>query len=264
MATLEERVGKTEEKIDKIENAIMRLLYIQQKTEIEIQELKKEMKEFKDEMKDFKDEMKEFKDEMKDFKDEMKEFKDEMKEFKDEMKEFKDEMKEFKDEMRRTVEEMKQDTINLRKDMNKKWGEMANKLGTVVEDIIAPAVSPVIKKYFNCEVDDLQVRRKKKDRKSGLKDEFDVIAVSDECKTVFLVEVKSYPKVEYVNEFKNKKMDSFLKLFPEYANYKLVPIFASLRLEEDIVNYLTKNNIYAMAYKEWEYMDILNFSRIKK
>ena len=228
MATIEDRV-------DKLEEMVMRLVYIQQKTEMEIQALKKEMKEFKDEMRQTVAKMEK-----------------DTENLKKEMKEFKDEMKTFKDEMR---EEHKK--------MNKQWGNLANKLGTVVEDIIAPAVSPVIKKYFNCEVNDLQVRRKKKDIKTGLKDEFDVIAVSDECKTVFLVEVKSFSKVEYINDFKDKKIDKFIKLFPEYKNYKLVPIFASLRLENDIVNYLTKNKIYAMAYKEWEYMDLLNFSKLK-
>ncbi|GAB6072241.1 hypothetical protein JCM14244_06180 [Venenivibrio stagnispumantis] len=162
------------------------------------------------------------------------------------------------------MEELIKLNERLSKEMNKRWGELANKLGTIVEDIIAPAVSPVIKQYFNCEIDDLQVNRKKKDKKTGLKDEFDVIAVSDDCKTVFLVEVKSTPKIDYINEFKDKKIDRFLTLFPEYREYKLIPIFASLRLEEDIINYLTKQKIYAMAYKEWEYMDILNFDKINQ
>jgi len=222
MATIENR-------IDRLEEMVMRLVYIQQKTEMEIQALKKEMKE-------------------------------------------------FKDEMRRTIAEMKKDTENLKREMekfkdemseehrkmNKQWGSLANKLGTVVEDIIAPAVSPVIRKYFNCEVNDLQVRRKRKDIKTGLKDEFDVIAVSDVCKTVFLVEVKSFPKVEYINDFKDKKIERFIRLFPEYKEYKLIPIFASLRLDEDLVNYLTKNKIYAMAYREWEYMDLLNFKAVSE
>jgi len=163
------------------------------------------------------------------------------------------EMREYKEENRKQI-----------KELNKKWGDLANKLGTIVEDVIAPAVSPVIKQYFNCEINDLQVNRKKKDIKTGLKDEFDVIAVSDDCKTVFLVEVKSTPKIDYINEFKDKKIDRFLALFPEYREYKLIPIFASLRLEEDVINYLTKQKIYAMAYKEWEYMDILNFDKIDK
>ncbi len=203
----------------------MRLVYIQQTTEIEIQSLKEEMEVFKEEMQAFKGEM-----------------------------------KEFKGEMKQTVQELKED----QKKRNKQWGELANKLGTVVEDIVAPAVSLVIKKYFKCEVDDLQVRRRRRDIKTGLRDEFDVIAVSETYGTVFLIEVKASVRIEYINEFRDKKIDKFLKLFPEYRDYKLVPIFASLRLEEDIINYLTKNKIYAMAYKEWEYMDILNYEDVNE
>lgn len=155
--------------------------------------------------------------------------------------------KEFKEEVR---------------NMNKRWGEISNKLGTIVEDIIFPATEPVLSSYFKCEIDDLQLNRKKK--KNGLKDEFDVIAVSESCKTVFLIEVKATPKIEYINEFKDKKVERFKTLFPEYSHYKLVLVFASLRLEDDIVNYLTKHGIYAMAYREWEYMDILNFEEINK
>ncbi|MGC8890571.1 MAG: hypothetical protein ACP5PC_07735, partial [bacterium] len=69
--------------------------------------------------------------EMLEFKKEMREFKDEMRAFKDEMREFKDEMRVFKDEM------------------NKRWGELANKMGTLVEDIFFPSFEIVLKKYFN-------------------------------------------------------------------------------------------------------------------
>ncbi len=39
------------------------------------------------------------------------------------------ELREFKDEMRQQI-----------RDMNIKWGEMANKLGTIVEDLVAPSI----------------------------------------------------------------------------------------------------------------------------
>ncbi|WP_207891590.1 hypothetical protein [Phorcysia thermohydrogeniphila] len=44
-----------EERVDRLEEMMMRLVYIQQKTEMGIQELKKEMKAFKNEMLEFKD-----------------------------------------------------------------------------------------------------------------------------------------------------------------------------------------------------------------
>ncbi|MFN3480377.1 MAG: hypothetical protein ACK415_08315 [Thermodesulfovibrionales bacterium] len=171
----------------------------------------------------------------------------ELREFKDEMRAFKDEMRAFKDEMR---EENRK--------MNKRWGEISNKLGTIVEDIIYPALRPVISQYFDCEPLHMamNIRRKKGD----LKDEYDAIV---ECEdTVFLIEVKATPKKEYIDDFRVNKVKRFKTLFPEYTGKRLILIFASLRLEENTINYLTDNKIYAMAYREWEYMDILNFDAL--
>ena len=58
--------------------------------------------------------------ELREFKDEMRAFKDEMHVFKDEMRAFKDEMLEFKEENRRQTRQM-----------NRQWGELANRLGTL-------------------------------------------------------------------------------------------------------------------------------------
>ncbi len=266
-----------EDRLSKLEEMVMRLVYIQQKTEMEIQSLSKEMKEFKEEMKTFKQNTEKMIAEMKEsnerFKIEEREsnerFRQNIEKIIAEMNEsterFKIEERESNERFRLNVEkmiaEMKEDRKKLEIEMNKRWGELANKMGTLVEDIIFPATKPVLEKYFNCEITDLGMNIKRK--RNGLKDEFDVIAVSEPCKTVFLIEVKSTPKVEYINDFKNNKIKRFKDLYPEYNDYKLIPIMASLRIEDDILNYLTKNGIYGMAYREWEYMDILNFDQIK-
>jgi len=158
-------------------------------------------------------------------------------------------------------EKAKKEREEDRKRFNKEWGALSNKLGTIVEDIIFPATRPVLESYFKCKITDLSLNREK--IKDDLQDEFDVIAVSDECKTVFLIEVKSTPKIDYIDDFRNNKIERFRKLFDEYKDYKIVPIFASLRLQDNIINYLTKHKIYAMAFREWEYMDLLNFDSIK-
>ncbi|ACG57598.1 hypothetical protein HY04AAS1_0911 [Hydrogenobaculum sp. Y04AAS1] len=158
-------------------------------------------------------------------------------------------------------EKAKKEREEDRKRFNKEWGALSNKLGTIVEDIIFPATRPVLESYFKCKITDLSLNREK--IKDDLQDEFDVIAVSDECKTVFLIEVKSTPKIDYIDDFRKNKIERFRKLFDEYKDYKLVPIFASLRLQDNIINYLTKHKIYAMAFREWEYMDLLNFDSIK-
>ncbi len=47
-----------EKRVDRLEEALMELIYQSRKTEMEIEKLSKEMKEFKEEMKAFKDESK--------------------------------------------------------------------------------------------------------------------------------------------------------------------------------------------------------------
>jgi len=215
MAVLEERVNQLEE-------MVMRLVYIQQKTEIEMQRLQKEMKEFKDEMRAFKDEM-----------------------------------LEFKEWAKKTIEENHEWSKREVRRINKQWGELANKMGTIVEDIVFPAVRPVIKKYFHCDPEVLMMNVERK--KGELREEFDVIAV---CKDkVFLIEAKSTLRAEHVVQMK-EKMNRFKELFEEFKGKEIVPILASLRIAEDILNRLTKEKIYGMAYKEWEYMDILNFEEV--
>ncbi|HAO19480.1 MAG TPA: hypothetical protein DCQ37_02650 [Desulfobacteraceae bacterium] len=207
-----------ESRFESMEYYMRELAYQQMKTEMAVQSLSKEMKDFKNEMGDFKNEMGDFKDEMSGFKNEVKQE---------------------------------------HKRMNKQWGELANKMGTLVEDIIAPAVRPVFEKYFNCQISDFSVNRRKKI--GALKGEFDIIAISD--RYAFVVEVKSRPKKEYLYEF-IKNLEKFKKLFPEYIDKHIIPVFGSLRFDDDLIKLAVQEKIYLLAYREWEYMDILNFEQI--
>ncbi|MHB1679694.1 MAG: hypothetical protein ACYCTB_04185 [bacterium] len=179
----------------------------------------------------------------------------------EEMISFKNEMSEFKDEMRIGFENYKEENRNEQKKLNKQLGEISNKLGTVVEDIIYPAARPVISKYFNYDVDSIEISENIYKNKEGYKEEFDIIAVVPD--KVFLIEVKSTIRITYIEEFK-EKIKRFTKLFPEYIDKQLIPIIASLNINANTLNILTKNNIYAMAYREWEYMDLLNFKKLEK
>ncbi len=180
-----------------------------------------------------------------------KQFKDEMKDFKDEMKEFKDEMKDFKDEMRRS-----------RKEMDKKWGDLSNKLGTMVEDMVAPNIPAIARDYFGD--DDFEFfgvrvwRRNMKER--SIRREFDIIAVSDS--TFFINETKSKPSPDDV-KFYIVITEIALSFFSDNKKKKMVPIFSSLYLPEDITKNLTKRGIYAMGAKEGT-MDLLNFEQVSE
>ncbi|GAB6161065.1 hypothetical protein JCM12298_02240 [Desulfothermus naphthae] len=228
-----------EKRVDRLEEALMELVYQSRKTEMEIEKLSKEMKEFKNEMREFKDEMKEFKNEMREFKDEMKEFKNEMREFKDEMREFKNESE------------------RIHKEMNKRWGELANKLGTLAEDIVAPGIPQLIKRTYNFDVTEISVRRKRK--LNGKIREYDVICVADNY--LFLVDVKSTYRRHHFEEFESAISD-FLTFFPEYRNLKVIPVVASLNLTEEIVNIATSKNWLALQLLG-DYLDFVNKDKVR-
>ena len=181
--------------------------------------------------------------------------------FKEEMSEFKEEMRQDRKardaDMQSFKEEMRQD----RKAMNKQWGELANRLGTIAEDIAAPNVRTMAAEHFGCkEIDSYSVRvmrRSQKDRKRLT--EFDVVITCDNY--LFINETKSNPQMGYVDDFVKKLQDVF-DFLPEYKGKTVVPIFSSLYLSEPIVQKLTEEKIYAMALGG-ETMELLNYEEVR-
>jgi hypothetical protein len=211
---------------------------------LDTQQLKLEMRLFKDEMLAFKDEMHAFKDEMKDFKDEMRAFKDEMLAFKNEMRTFKDEMLAFKDEMR-----------TFKNEMNRRWGELANKMGTLVEDIVYPGLPFALKRRFDLEVDIITNNVSIKDPETGSKQEFDVIAICGD--RGFVVDVKSTYRFAHLENFIERILPKAARLIPLLEGKRLQGIIASLSLGEDVINAATKRGVLAMTMFG-DYMDIVN------
>ena len=140
--------------------------------------------------------------------------------------------------------------------MNKKWGELANKMGTVVEDIVAPSLGGIARTYFKSdEFEFFAVRLRKRKPGSDKRKEFDVVA--SDANYFFVVETKATPRTEYIKEF----IDVIPELpawFPEAENRTIVPMFASLYLPDQAVNFLSRHKVAAIAMKD-DNMDILNF-----
>ncbi len=145
-------------------------------------------------------------------------------------------------------------------EMNKRWGEIANKMGTLVEDMVAPNIKGIAKTYFACnDLEDFMLRRQKRHSKDRSKrKEFDIIALCDD--KVILNETKSTARKSYVDEF-IVTIKEFFDYFPEYEGKRIIPIFASLYISDDVITYLTDREIYAMAIKE-DTMDLLNFQAL--
>jgi hypothetical protein len=159
-------------------------------------------------------------------------------------------------EMKAFREEMKAE----RGAMNKKWGELSNKMGTLVEDIVAPSLPRIFKEYFGAtSLKSFAIRYKRENQKDPSKTrEFDAIGVSE--KYFFVNETKSSAKPEYCKEFVDI-LPEIPDYFPECAGRILVPIFSSIHLPKDRVNYLTRRGVYAMEMKD-DIMDLVNFDAV--
>jgi hypothetical protein len=160
----------------------------------------------------------------------------------------------------RAIERMEQGAEKDRQEWNKRWGELANKLGTIVEDIVAPNMPRIAREYFGCtEIEDFMIRRQVRNKKDRSKRrEFDVIVVTDD--KVVINETKSNPRIDYIDSFIAVLVE-IEDYFPEYKGKTIIPVFASLYIGEDVVNYLTKHQIYAMAMRD-ETMTIVNFEKV--
>ncbi|MFQ3598858.1 MAG: hypothetical protein SNJ55_00985 [Chloroherpetonaceae bacterium] len=231
---------------------------LQRDTQAFKEEVRRDTQALKEEMRAFKEELRRdtqaFKEEVRRdtqaLKEEMRAFKEDMQVFKEEMRAFKEDMRAFKEDMR----SFKVYVENSIKENNKQWGGLANKLGTIVEDLIFPASRPVVESVFGVTIQQLSMRVIR--RNNELKEEFDVIALSE--KQLFLIEVKSTPRFDYLTDFVERKIGVFRQLFPEYASMSIVPIFASISIPDDFIRTATNRKVFVMAYRAWEYMDILN------
>ena len=150
-----------------------------------------------------------------------------------------------------------------RREMNKRWGELANKMGTVVEDIVAPSVRRLAREVFDC--GDLQsfITRgsfTRSDDRSRTR-EFDALYVGS--RAVLLNETKSSPRAEDARAFTEfLRSGEFALYFPEYKDLPIVPAFSSLSIPDDMVTYLTRRGIYALAMGD-EAMQVLNLEAVR-
>ena len=135
---------------------------------------------------------------------ELRAFKEDTQAFKEEMRAYREttqtDTAAFKEEMRAFKEEGRQQN----REMNRRCGELANKLGTRVEDLVAPSLPRIVQ-----EVLDLSVRRKRAD---GRQQEYDALAVTPE--TICLASVKSTLRSADIDPLLNEELSAFRTFFP--------------------------------------------------
>ena len=161
-----------------------------------------------------------------------------------EMHAFRDEMGTFKDEVRQQ-----------NRDMNRQWGEISNKLGTMVEDLVSPSLPRIIEAKLRETVLDLMPRRKRR-LADGRVREFDAVAVT--ANLVCLNSTKATLRSADVDRFV-EDIAAFREFFPEYDVLPLVGILASLAVDGSVLNYAEKQGYLVLAVGD-ELMEIKNRS----
>ena len=161
-------------------------------------------------------------------------------------------------EARKWREEAQKD----RREHARQLGDISNRLGTLVEDIIAPSLRRMVEDELDLGKLELFVRIVEKYHPvTNQRREFDVIAVG--AKGVLLNETKSKARPERVKEaveFLNG--GEFFDYFPEYVGKPLIPVFSSLYIPEDMVTYLTRQGVYALGMGD-ETMQVLNLEQVR-
>jgi len=104
-------------------------------------------------------------------------------------------------------------------DMNRKWGDLVNKMGTLAEDIVAPGFPSLIEKYFGLPIDDITVWRKVKDKEGNIW-KFEVIAKGGNF--AFIVDIKSeYDNAKYLEKFQKKILPKAQELLHDLEGFFL-------------------------------------------
>ncbi|MBI3763815.1 MAG: hypothetical protein HY260_18375 [Chloroflexi bacterium] len=168
------------------------------------------------------------------------------------------EMRDFKAEMRASRERSEAERHDFKIENNKRWGELANKLGTLAEDIVAPSVPRILRDVVPCpedEIDFMAVRvRRRHTSDSGRSQEFDVVAICGEH--VLLNETRTRLKPGDVDEFV-ETLSKAREFFPEYDDKKIIGAIASLYVDETVVRHGEKQGVLVLGLGE-DLMDVLN------
>ncbi len=141
-----------------------------------------------------------------------------------------------------------------KKELDKKWGDLANKMGTLVEDVLAPNVRRLAREHFQFNGIDMRLRwnRQKPNKKDW--EEFDLVAIGPDA--VIAAEAKSSMNIETAEKVA-EKMAGFSKYAPELSHLKLIPLVGCWSISPQVETRLTQLGIYAMQMGE-ETMELTN------
>lgn len=143
-----------------------------------------------------------------------------------------------------------------RKDFNRRLAEVTDSQGLMIENMVWPNLPRVASQVFGGRqplFSAIRLKRRLPWERSRLK-EIDLLAVSDDA--VLVCEAKSKPTPEKSREFL-QSLDDFKEFFPEYNDFKVIPMVASIAFDDSLLTHMTREGVVALGFGG-ETMEILN------
>lgn len=181
-------------------------------------------------------------------------FQQETRVFQQEMRVFQQEMSEFKDKADRTVDEIRRES----RQMNRRWGDISNSLGMLVENIVAPSIPRVLREVLGCPEGGEQFLAVRYSSRltGGRNREFDALAGCGEY--LLINETKSRLRPTDFDSF-IERLKTARDYLPEYADRKIVGALASLYVDPSLIAAAEHRGILVLGMTD-EAMEVLNSS----
>ena len=166
-----------------------------------------------------------------------------------------EESKQWRKSMEEDRRESKKELKELRKtiaDSRKELGQISHRLGTIVEDLVAPSLPRVFKEMVNCPSEEdvlinVRVRRRHPTQKGKM---LEIDAMADCGNYVLFNETKSQFSPEKVKAFL-AKLAQVRDYFPEYQSHQIRGCIASLYLDKSLIDYASRQGLLALASGEY-------------
>jgi multidrug efflux pump subunit AcrA (membrane-fusion protein) len=160
---------------------------------------------------------------------------------------------------RQQAERDRQQAEKERKDFNKRLAELSDSMGTLIEDMVAPNARRIASEIFPS---DPVIRLAQRVRQTHPADrgrmiEIDLLAAGREH--LIIVEAKRRLDTEKIREFV-EKVSSIPEYMPEYAGHKLVPVVASVAIDQTVITFLNRQKVYGVAMGD-ETMQLVNLGQ---
>jgi hypothetical protein len=165
-------------------------------------------------------------------------FKETDKKFQDTDKKFQDTDKKFQD-----TDKKFQDTDRKIKAISIQIGQLGNRLGQFVEEMVRPSI---VKLFHDRGFDVRQVLQNlsAQDAQGRIVTQIDLLVLNTDVAIV--VECKSQPSTDDVNEHL-ERLDAFKANFHQYANFRIYGAIAAMVLPQKVNEYAIRKGLYCLA-----------------